>query len=214
MNHINWYQRIEIEPGVFTPGIFHYGPDGSDYATTRFGMPKDLTGKTVLDIGSNDGYFSFEAEKRGASKVTAIDKFQAEGSNPNGFWYAWTKLRSQVGYLQEDFMSLSPHFIQHDLVLFYGVLYHLTNPLEGLMHVRNLTKPGGTALIETAILAQSQLKHDPNDSILGYFPNFLGDTTNYFYPTLKCLENMLIQAGFTTIEVIYNQDNRVTVKAT
>ncbi len=213
MNHINWYQRIEIEPGVFTPGIFHYGPDGSDYATTRFGMPKDLTDHYVLDIGSNDGYFSFEAEKRGARHVDAIDKFQAEGSSPSGYYYARNMLKSEVNYTQVDFMD-HISYVKYDLILFYGVLYHMTNPLDAIMKLKRLLMPEGVALIETAILAQSQLKHDPNDSILGYFPNFLGDTTNYFYPTLKCLENMLIQAGFTTIEVIYNQDNRVTVKAT
>src|SRR5882762_8938168 len=38
-------------------------------------LPADLTGKSVLDIGTWDGFFAFECERRGAARVLAIDTF-------------------------------------------------------------------------------------------------------------------------------------------
>src|ERR1700722_16670706 len=77
IKNVKWWHRIPVglaEGRLFyTPGEVKHGPDGSDYATTRFGLPRDLNGKTVLDIGAWDGYFSFEAEKRGAQLVVASD---------------------------------------------------------------------------------------------------------------------------------------------
>ncbi|MBT7362842.1 MAG: hypothetical protein HN813_12755, partial [Rhodospirillaceae bacterium] len=63
-----WYHRIELTDGVVTPG---WAP--IDAASYR--IPDDLTGKRVLDIGAWDGYWSFEALKRGAEQVIAIDDF-------------------------------------------------------------------------------------------------------------------------------------------
>ena len=63
-----WYHKIELPDGVVTPG---WAPrDASKYA-----IPEDLTGKRVLDVGAWDGYWTWEALKRGASEVVAIDDF-------------------------------------------------------------------------------------------------------------------------------------------
>ena len=70
---ISWWHRIQMPDGSYTPGLVVHGSDGGDWPTTRFGMPEDLTGKTVMDVGAWDGFFSFEAEKRGAKYVLAAD---------------------------------------------------------------------------------------------------------------------------------------------
>ncbi len=62
-----WYHAIELGDDVVTPGIRGWTLDSLQ-------IP-DLTGKTVLDIGAWDGYFSFEAERRGASRVVALDHY-------------------------------------------------------------------------------------------------------------------------------------------
>ena len=62
-----WYHAIDLPEGVVTPGI-------RGWTMESLQMP-DLTGKSVLDIGAWDGYFSFEAERRGASRVVALDHF-------------------------------------------------------------------------------------------------------------------------------------------
>src|SRR5262245_12108890 len=53
-----WYHTMELVPGLSTPGIY----DPSQHLE-EMGFPKNLRGKTVLDIGTYDGFFSFEAER-------------------------------------------------------------------------------------------------------------------------------------------------------
>src|SRR6267143_602400 len=65
-----WFHRIDLGGGVVTPGM-----DCSAEKLGNLGMPEDLRGRTVLDIGAWDGYFSFEAERRGARRVLATDHF-------------------------------------------------------------------------------------------------------------------------------------------
>src|SRR5690349_9581801 len=62
-----WYHRIEL-PGAVTPG---WAPMNRD----AYKIPADLTGKRVLDVGAWDGFWTFEAIKRGAKQVVAIDDF-------------------------------------------------------------------------------------------------------------------------------------------
>ena len=64
-----WFHRIDLGDGVVTPGI-----DDSPRKLEGLRIPADLTGKTVLDIGAYDGFFSFAAERRGAARVLATDK--------------------------------------------------------------------------------------------------------------------------------------------
>ena len=69
-DHGRWWHEIEVAPGIVTPG------DDSNRMKLpildSLGFPADLSGRRVLDIGCSDGYFSFEAEKRGA-QVVAMD---------------------------------------------------------------------------------------------------------------------------------------------
>src|SRR4051812_24255739 len=73
MHSMRWWHSIPLGKdvngdNVITPGEcpHTHTPLDTTYITHRFGMPEDLTGKRVLDIGAWDGLFSFEAEKRGA----------------------------------------------------------------------------------------------------------------------------------------------------
>ena len=64
-NEPYWFQKIELAPGMVTPGW-------SDPRTEKlplFGLPEDLTGLRVLDIGCAEGFFSFEAERTKPSKL-------------------------------------------------------------------------------------------------------------------------------------------------
>jgi len=67
---INWFHRIDLGNGIVTPGV-----DDSRSKLVYLNFPVNLTGKTVLDIGAWDGFFSFEAEMRGASRVLATDAY-------------------------------------------------------------------------------------------------------------------------------------------
>src|ERR1041384_7791790 len=62
-----WYQKIELRPGIITPGINH-----SSFVLGHLRLPADCSGLRARDLGARDGYFSFELERRGA-EVMAVD---------------------------------------------------------------------------------------------------------------------------------------------
>lgn len=207
---IRWWHRINLPGHGYTEGKVLHGPDGGDWPTTRFGMPDDLTGTSVLDIGAWDGFFSFEAERRGAEQVTASDCSSDAGGNPSGtagFFYAKKCLDSKVKlrYLNiEKVRVRGPGF---DLVLCYGVLYHLKSPLIAMENLSNLTADGGICLLETAI----GLPHT-GIPLLEYRPNHEGDPTNYFYPNTVWVLQSALQVGFKKAEVVYNDYTRATFR--
>lgn len=61
------YHRIEVRPGILTPGT-----NDSQTSLARLDLPVDCSGLSVLDIGTRDGFFAFELERRGA-RVLAVD---------------------------------------------------------------------------------------------------------------------------------------------
>ena len=65
---VTWRHRIDLGHGVVTPGV-----DDTPEKLKILGFPEDLSGMTVLDIGAWDGFFYFEADRRGADRVLAID---------------------------------------------------------------------------------------------------------------------------------------------
>ena len=72
---IKWWHKIDLGNGMITPGI-----DESAERLRIMRMPDDLSGMTVLDIGAWDGFFSFEAERRGARRVLATASFAWTGA--------------------------------------------------------------------------------------------------------------------------------------
>ena len=154
-----------------------------------------IKGKTVLDIGAWDGYFSFEAERRGAARVLATDHFCWSGpgwGTKAGFDHAHKKLHSRVESRDVEVFALDPReFGVFDIVLFLGVLYHLKNPLGGLEQVFKMT--GEMAIIET----QTDELENPAPVMRFYLGRELAnDPTNFWAPNLICLENMLREVGF------------------
>lgn len=207
---LRWFQCVPMvseDEGVYvSKGVVDHCTE--DIATHRYGMPLDLSGKTVLDIGAMNGYHSLLAEKRGA-KVTAIEPVQGYGDN-----FECLKLALEANNSTVDARLLSlEHFYEeyfvkaaYDICFYYGVLYHVLNPIQELGYLSDLTKE--YALIETAI---SQNYAD--GSIWELRHGFDNDPTNYFYPTLDGLWNALKLVGFKSMEVIYNDGIRATVKA-
>ena len=71
-NEIGWWHSIDFGDGVCTPG--YKTPERLGWEVAQMRLP-DLHGKSVLDIGAWDGFFSYEAERRGAARVVALDHF-------------------------------------------------------------------------------------------------------------------------------------------
>src|SRR5687767_338660 len=85
-----WWHSIDLGDGRVTPGVRSQQELWNLYSC--FQLPEDLSGKRVLDIGCWDGYFSFEAERRGAD-VTAVDCWR-----PEKFFEAHSILKSRVEF--------------------------------------------------------------------------------------------------------------------
>jgi tRNA (mo5U34)-methyltransferase len=199
VNKIQWWHSIDLGHGVVTPGSYD-----TRTLLNRIGMPADLRGMSVLDIGAWDGYMSFEAERRGASRVLATDSYVWRSNIMNniatgkaGFEFARTALGSKVEDKEIDVMDLAPERIgTFDLVLFLGVLYHLRHPLLALERVRSVTRK--LLIMETHIdLPQIQRP------AMAFYPGSEAnnDPTNWWGPNEACCVEMLKNAGFRNVRL-------------
>lgn len=197
-----WYHQIELAPGIVTPGN-----NDSPKFLRMLDLPADLTGKRVLDLGTRDGYFAFEAEKRGAAEVVAVDYVPATST---GFAAVAAFFDSKVRFIHENIMNLSPKSLgTFDIVLFLGLLYHLRDPMASLDLIRGLCKDklyletqtldrafmvpgGGTAAmadVSPVLVEQPIMQFCPRNSLNN-------DPTNYWVPNMRCVELMLEEADF------------------
>lgn len=190
-----WFHTIDLGNGVLTPG-----QKDTPSEIAHFRIPVDLTGRTVLDIGAYDGFYSFEAERRGASRVVAADDWSWNwpGSDARrNFDLAHTVLGSAVEPIVVSVEELTPERVggTFDIVLFLGVLYHAPDPLGYLRRVRSVT--GGMAIIETV----TDLMDIPVPAA-AYYPDarFNQDGSNHFGPNALAVEGMLLDAGFSRVE--------------
>lgn len=148
-----WYHTIEVAPGVETPGWY-------DCRTVADRILPSCEGLRCLDIGTFDGFWAFEMERRGASEVVAIDildesrwdwpansgaavrraiaKRKGEG---NGFLIAKEALGSAVERIDASVYDLNPDdFGMFDVVYFGSLLWHLRDPVLGLERARSVCR--------------------------------------------------------------------------
>jgi tRNA (mo5U34)-methyltransferase len=219
---LGWFHRIDLGHGVVTNGLSsgpYVGPDK---------MP-DLAGKSVLDIGAWDGFYSFQAERLGAARIVALDHYvwgvdmaarqlywaecEKNGVLPDhnrdttDFWrpelpgrqafdFAKVALDSKVEPMVADFATVEVSSVgRFDVVLYLGVLYHMKEPLTVLERLRSVTNE--VAVIETqAVLVEGM----EGQNLTQFFGGeFIGDYGNWYVPTLSCLEQWALAAGFRRV---------------
>ena len=155
MDQYKWYHLIKVADGVYTPGI------AGDYrGMWEFNLRAlndiDFTDKKVLDVGCRDGLFSFEAERRGAREIVAIDNDLSPGATELLIPY----FNSKVRMYEMNLMDLTPdRFGTFDIILFFGVLYHLRYPVWGLRKLIDCLADGGTMGIETGMLVDPRYQN-------------------------------------------------------
>jgi tRNA (mo5U34)-methyltransferase len=213
-----WRHRIELPGGVVTPGT-------QDTLTQlpTIGLPNSLAGQTVLDIGCSDGFYSFESERRGASRVLAVDNYSSVYiDTPRGFNVARDSLQSKVEFLKSDLFALSPQQIgTFDVVLFLGVLYHLRHPLLALEHLATLCTT--QLILETEIAGQPEGRRERlAQAIGGAFPQYwmrffpggeISDPTTFWAPSIPCGVAMLQLCGFCGVKVVSSSSTRAVYHA-
>lgn len=194
VDDITWYHSIDLGDGVITPGgASHAGLKEMAERVFAHGVE----GKSVLDIGAWDGFFSFEAERRGARRVLATDRFcwSGPGGARAGFDLARARLGSKVEDLDIDVPGLSPEKLgRFDVVLFLGVLYHTEDMLTYL--ARAAAMAADLLVIET----ETRLNYLPFPAAR-YFPGaeLAGDPTNFWAPNIAWLKAALAEQGFTRL---------------
>jgi tRNA (mo5U34)-methyltransferase len=200
---IRWYHTIDLGNGVITHGI-----DDSRLRLARVQLPDSLQGLSVLDIGAWDGFFSFECERRGASRVVAADYFSWHGSGwgtKAGFTLAREVLGSRVEDIDIDVMDLSPERLgTFDLVLFLGVLYHLRHPFLALERVAAVTAE--RLILETVVDMVGFSR-----PAMAFYPGreLNNDPTNWWGPNAPAVHGMLETLGFGEVRTVTPLPNAV-----
>jgi tRNA (mo5U34)-methyltransferase len=193
---LRWYHTIDLGHGVVTRGI-----DDTPVRLARLDLPPSLDGRTVLDIGAWDGFFSFEAERRGAARVVATDYYSWHGTGwgtKAGFTLARGALGSRVEDVDIDVMDLSPERVgTFDVVLFLGVLYHLPHPLLALERIASVTRD--LLIVETVV----DMIGVPRPAAAFYPGRELNDDpTNWWGPNIPAVHAWLQTVGFAAIRTV------------
>lgn len=137
-----WYHTIDLGDGIVTPGMF----DHREYLD-EYGLPADLSGQRVLDVGTANGFFAFEMERRGARKVVAVDT-----AHPWSFRLCRRALGSRAAYVRADIHDLTPRRLggTFDLVFCGDLLLHLDDIVGAMRTLRKLTR--GTVIVASALM--------------------------------------------------------------
>jgi tRNA (mo5U34)-methyltransferase len=189
----SWFHVFDFGDGLLTPGR-----DVTEPKLAALELP-DLTGKSVIDIGAFDGYFSFECERRGAARVVANDEpvwvSPTEDARRN-FELVRSILDSNVESLEVPVEQLNG--TEHgtfDVSLFLGVLYHAPDMLSYLRAVRSVT--ADLLVLETLVDALDVDRPAAVYYPTGTFPN---DHSTHWGPNPSCVEGMLHRVGFSRVE--------------
>lgn len=172
--------------------------DGQDFVIQA--IPKNLKGKSVLDLGAWDGYFSVAAAKRGAEPVVAIDNGYGEQRDFGDgaierLYKKYAILNKKLGinitFLPMDIFEMDKILMKFDYIFCFGIYYHVKNIYGLFEKCYEKLNPGGTLLIEGHFIGGG-----------GFFTYFYdeyelnNDKSNYWSPTEETLQKMLRRIGF------------------
>lgn len=205
-----WYHTIELPDGTVTPGRYDHRPLEPSY-----GLPRDLSGRRALDVGSGDGYWAFALERRGAD-VTSLDiETFADVDLPpalhamfidhpmnlsfrTGLVIARERLGSKVQLVNRPVYELDAADVgTFDFVHAGDLLLHLRDPPLALQRMRAVTS--GEFLLADLF--------DPTLDALGAGPNltrYRGGwlDAQWWAPALSTLTQMVADAGFEDVQVL------------
>ncbi|MGE5562269.1 MAG: TIGR04290 family methyltransferase [Bacillota bacterium] len=209
-----WFHNINLD-GVWTaPNHFLGDYPGAKFKRFAPHLPKDLSGKSVLDIGCNAGFYSIEMKRRGADRVLGIDSDER--------YLAQARLATEVlGFDDIEFAKMDVYQVgaigeKFDLVIFMGVLYHLRHPLLALDLIREhvardlmlfQSMQRGSKFVleldEDYEFAEEGIFFESSFPKLHFIEReYSHDWTNWWVPNRACTEAMLRSAGFSIDERI------------
>lgn len=207
-----WHHSFEVLPGVRTPGA--YVPDN---LWSELKLPQDLLGLSLADVGASNGYFSFEARKRGA-RVVAFDFRHKDNS---GFGLAQhINGMIDIEHHHINVLDISQEqFGQFDIVLALGLLYHVADPYRALANCASLSSD--RLLIESYCIDPSLSADELSMPIMKFisdcerFPehgDVNHDRSNFWGFSSTCLQRMVEDVGFA-VKGIDVRGDRVFIDA-
>jgi tRNA (mo5U34)-methyltransferase len=210
----NWRHRIELAPGVFTPGSFN-----PQLKLGLLELPERLDGKRVLDIGTADGFFAFECERRGAAEVVAMDV-----RPPGNFNLCKEAMNSTARYVQGSLYE--EELGQFDLVLCLNVLYHVKEVHLAIERLRRYC--AGDIIICTMALDNAYYRPDGSTvplaeiapelkdaALMQYLPAIDGweDRPSYWQVSSGAMLGMMKSVGFAVDRWKLGGANRIYIWA-
>jgi tRNA (mo5U34)-methyltransferase len=214
-----WFHNLDLNGVATAPS--HFLGDYPNVKWRRFAdaVPRDLTGKTVLDIGCNAGFYSMEMKRRRAARVVGIDS--------DDEYLEQARFAADVKGLEIEFRRLSVYDVgalreKFDVVIFLGVLYHLRHPLLALDLIHEHV--AGDLLLFQSMQRGSKdvpvLQKDYDFWTTDIFDDesypklhfiehkYAQDWTNWWVPNRACAEAMLRSAGF---EIVGHPEDEVYI---
>jgi tRNA (mo5U34)-methyltransferase len=202
-----WFHTFKLDgAGVYTPGV------ARDHRYRLPFFPDDLRGRSVLDVGTFDGFYAFLAEARGASRVVAVDNEQyrewvcarwgVELEGGKGFRTIAELIRSAVEYRVLDAFDLDALRERFDLILCFGILHRVENPLGLLSVLRRRLVPRGEVLLETLGVADKALETGAAMHVCRAGEVYARDDFVYWGFTGESLHRLARHAGFRGATVL------------
>jgi tRNA (mo5U34)-methyltransferase len=207
----DWFHNIDLNGVATAPDHFLNDYPNVKWRRFRHAIPEDLTGKSVLDIGCNAGFYSIEMKRRGAERVVGVDLDQR--------YLDQASFAAEVKGQEIEFRLLSVYDVaelgeRFDIVLFMGLFYHLRHPLLALDLIHDHV--AGDLLVYQSMQRGSS-RVEPVRADYDFFeqahfnkPGFprmhfiehqyANDWTNWWAPNAACSAAMLRSSGFEILE--------------
>ncbi len=167
-------------------------------------IPRNLKGKTVLDLGAADGFYSFEAKARGAAEVLALeDSYWSEGDGLRKLDYMGRHYGLQIEHGVFDVNDLTRNVVgEYDMVFCLGLYYHLRDPFRFFRNIRKIVKE--KLFLSGRTIAMPIYNPFPEQGKAASYC-ILSDTGfGKWTPNIPCLMDMLRLAGFEHVEVVFD----------
>ncbi len=200
-NGIGWYQNIDLGNGIQTKSRSIWGEE-IDHPRFRWGevakaVPSDLKGLSVLDIGCNAGYFSFEAKRRGAHYICGVDSKQEYIEQAK---FCNDVLGFDVDFRVQTVYDLDKLDRQFDLVFFVGVLYHCKYLSQAVEQASKAAKK--RIIVESAI--HPGAVETPLVRLVAGSEKLPGT----WHPNMSALHDLFRAHDFSTIETLFVKGGR------
>jgi tRNA (mo5U34)-methyltransferase len=208
-----WFHRIDLGGGVFTKTESAIGEPlehpQPTWETVKACLAGDLSGKTVLDVGCNAGFYSIEMKRRGATRVLGVD---SQRTLIRQATFVREVLGLDLEYQRLSVYDLDPHVLgQFDVTLALGLIYHCKHLVLALEKLFAVTRE--LLVIETAIYPPEKSPPSFVYDVGGIQPilhplAYVENTSdakeaiyNWFLPSVDALCALLKNVGFDELEV-------------